>query len=178
MCSSGFVRASLTVPTSLMRRSKCLRARVHYPNLTVRRINRSRTIVKRRQPPRLILSACTDYHASEVQRLLQVGSRQFGGALSTNQDYYDRWEASAPTPVAGTLTPEEIAKHQGTRLRPDEAWWETYGQELGTEDPALIEAIAEYAGRVSDAAPSQESLETLAERKEFNDKTAQEYQFV
>jgi len=98
--------------------------------------------------------------------------------LSTNQDYFDRWEASAPTPVAGTLTPEEIAKHQGTRLRPEEAWWESYGQELGTEDPALLEAIAEYAGRVSDATPSQESLETLAERKEFNDTNAQQYQFV
>ena len=98
--------------------------------------------------------------------------------MSTNQDYFDRWEASAPTPVAGTLTPEEIAKHQGTRLRPDEAWWETYGQELGTEDPALIAAIAEYAGRVSEATPSNESLDTLAERKEFNDKNAQQYQFV
>ena len=98
--------------------------------------------------------------------------------MSTNQEYFDRWEAAAPTPVAGTLTPEEIAQHQGTRLRPDEAWWESYGEELGTTDPALMEAIAEYAGRISDAAPTQESLETLAERKEFNDKNAQQYQFV
>jgi hypothetical protein len=98
--------------------------------------------------------------------------------MTTNQEYFDRWEAAAPTAVAGTLTPEEIAKNQGTRLRPEEAWWETYGEELGNDDPALLEAIAEYAGRISDAAPSQESLETLAERKEFNDKTAQEYQFV
>jgi hypothetical protein len=49
---------------------------------------------------------------------------------------------------------------------------------LGTEDPALIAAIAEYAGRVSEATPSNESLDTLAERKEFNDKNAQQYQFV
>jgi hypothetical protein len=98
--------------------------------------------------------------------------------MPTNQEYFERWEQSAPTPVAGTLTPEEIAKHQGTRLRPEGGWWESYGKELGTDDPALLEAIAEYAGRVSDAKPSNESLETLAERKEFNDKTAQEYQFV
>jgi hypothetical protein len=97
--------------------------------------------------------------------------------LTTNQEYFDRWEQSAPTPVAGTLTPEEIAKHQGTRLKTD-APWETYGEQLGQDDPALLEAIAEYAGRVSDAAPSNEALETLAERKEFNDKTAQEYQWL
>ncbi len=97
--------------------------------------------------------------------------------MPTNQEYFDRWEQSAPTPVAGTLTPEEIAKHQGTRLKTD-APWETYGTQLEQDDPALLEAIAEYAGRVSDAAPSNEALETLAERKEFNDQTAQEYQFV
>ena len=71
--------------------------------------------------------------------------------MPTNQDYFERWEQSAPTPVAGTLTPEEIAKHQGTRLRPEGGWWESYGKELGADDPALLEAIAEYAGRVSDA---------------------------
>jgi hypothetical protein len=97
--------------------------------------------------------------------------------LTTNQEYFDRWEAAAPNAVAGTLTPEEIAKHQGTRFKND-APWESYGRELEQDDPALLEAIAEYAGRVSDAKPSSEALDTLAERKEFNDKTAQEYQFV
>ena len=97
--------------------------------------------------------------------------------MTTNQDYFDRWEQSAPTPVANTLSPDEIRKHQGTRLS-STAPWETYGKQLEQDDPALLEAIAEYAGRISDAAPSNEALESLAERKEFNDKTAQEYQWV
>lgn len=97
--------------------------------------------------------------------------------MPTNQEYFDRWEAAAPTAVQGTLSPEEIAKHQGTRLKND-APWETYGKELEQDDPALLEAIAEYAGRVSDAKPSSEALDALAERKELNDKTAQDYQFV
>jgi hypothetical protein len=97
--------------------------------------------------------------------------------LTTNQDYFDRWENAAPKAVAGTLTEEEIKAHQGTRNRED-APWETYGKELEQDDPALLEAIAEYAGRVSDAKPSSEAVEALAERKEFNDQTAQEYQFV
>ena len=97
--------------------------------------------------------------------------------MTTNQEYFDRWEAAAPTPVANTLTEEEIKKHQGTRLN-NAAPWETYAEDLGQDDPALLEAIAEYAGRVSDAKPSSEALDALAERKEFNDKTAQEYQFV
>lgn len=97
--------------------------------------------------------------------------------MTTNQEYFERWEASAPTPVQGTLTEEEIKRHQGTRFKND-APWETYAQELGQDDPALLEAIAEYANRVSDAKPSAEAEDALAERKEFNDKTAQQYQFV
>ena len=49
---------------------------------------------------------------------------------------------------------------------------------MEVEDPALLEAITEYAGRVSDAKPTNETFETYAERKEYNDNVAREYQWV
>lgn len=97
--------------------------------------------------------------------------------MPTNEEYFERWEQSAPTPVAGTLTPEEIQKHQGTRFK-EKSPWETYGNELEKEDPAMLEAIAEYANRVSDAESSSETKEALAERKEYNDSNARQYQWV
>lgn len=100
-----------------------------------------------------------------------------GGALPTNEEYFERWEAAAPTPVAGTLTPEEIKKHQDSRFRPGN-WWESYEAELLSEDPALTAAIDEYASRVSDAKPTAETEDAYLERKEWNDKTAQQYQWV
>ena len=98
--------------------------------------------------------------------------------MPSNEEYFQRWEESAPVAVQEGLTEEELRKHQGSRNRTDAAPWETYAQDLEQDDPALLEAIAEYAGRVSDAKPSSEALDALAERKEFNDRTAQEYQFV
>lgn len=96
----------------------------------------------------------------------------------TNEDYLQRWEEAAPTPVAGTLTPEEIKAHQGTRLRED-APWETYAKEVGAEnDPALEAAIAEYASRVSDAKPTNQTHEELCRLKEGADAQADEYRWV
>lgn len=97
--------------------------------------------------------------------------------MPSNDEYFQRWEDAAPVAVSEGLTEEELKRHQGSRNKND-APWETYGRELEQDDPALLEAIAEYAGRVSDAKPSSEALDALAERKEFNDQTAQEYQFV
>jgi len=76
------------------------------------------------------------------------------------------------------MTPEEIKATQGTRLKDDEAPWESYGRQMEQDDPALLEAIAEYADRVSDAESSSETKESLAERKEYNDNTSAQYQWV
>lgn len=94
----------------------------------------------------------------------------------SNEEYFDRWERSAPEAVQGTMTPEEIQKAQGTRLNED-APWKTYGEEIA-EDPAMLEAIAEYASRVSDAAPSSETAEALARQKEFNNENKDQYKWV
>jgi len=45
--------------------------------------------------------------------------------MPTNEEYLQRWEDAAPTPVANELTPEEIAKLQGTR-NSDKPSWQTY----------------------------------------------------
>lgn len=96
--------------------------------------------------------------------------------MTTNAEYFERWENSAPTPV-DSMTAEEIKKAQGTRLNED-APWETYGKEFEGDDPALLEAMAEYASRVSDAEGTSETKETLARQKEENAATAQQYQWV
>lgn len=96
----------------------------------------------------------------------------------SNEEYLERWEKSAPTPVVTEMTQEQILATQGTRLNQEDAPWETYSRQLENDDPALLEAIAEYAGRVSDAEASSETKEAYAERKEYNDHTAQEYQWV
>lgn len=94
----------------------------------------------------------------------------------TNQDYLERWEASAPTAVETKMTPEEILATQGTRLSND-APWETY--ELGgDEDPAMLAAIEEYASRVSDEKPSNLSQEELCRQKEAADAQAAQYQWL
>lgn len=97
----------------------------------------------------------------------------------TNEEYFDLWEQSAPTPVAGSLTPEQIKATQGTRLRDDKAPWETYAAEIGAEnDPALEEAIKEYASRVSDAKPTNQTHEELCRLKEAADEQASAYRWV
>lgn len=96
--------------------------------------------------------------------------------MPTNEEYFQRWEESAPTPVAGTLTPEEIKRSQGTRLSED-APWETYSPEE-TFDPALQAAIDEYASRVSDAKPTEQTNEELCRQKEAADTQADAYRWV
>lgn len=96
--------------------------------------------------------------------------------MPTNEEYLQRWEESAPTPVAGTLTPEEIKQHQGTRLSED-APWETYSPEESF-DPALQAAIDEYASRVSDAKPTNQTHEEYCRLKEAADNQAEEYRWV
>lgn len=95
----------------------------------------------------------------------------------TNEDYLELWEASAPTPVANSLTPEEVKRAQGTRLNED-APWETYGKELMADDPALLEAIEEYAKNVSDAEASSETQDELCRLKEASENVAKEYRWV
>lgn len=92
----------------------------------------------------------------------------------TNQDYFERWENAAPTPVAGTLTPEEIEKHQGSRFK-NKAPWETYNQDLGLS--SLDSAIDEYGKRVHDSTSNQ-NKEELARWQEHNEGIAKEYQWV
>lgn len=95
----------------------------------------------------------------------------------TNEEYLELWEQSAPEAVDSKMTPEQITQAQGTRLN-EKAPWETYGEELAAEDPAMLEAIAEYASRVSDAAPSNQTQEELARFKEMNDATNEQYRWV
>lgn len=97
--------------------------------------------------------------------------------MPTNEEYFERWEQSAPTPVHVEMTDEEIRKTQGTRLS-EKAPWETYDAEFGGDDPALLAAMAEYASRVSDAEASNQTKEELARLKEGNAEVAKEYQWL
>ncbi len=96
--------------------------------------------------------------------------------MPTNEEYMQRWEDSRPTPV-NTMTEEDIKKAQGTRNNAD-APWETYDDEFGGDDPALLAAMAEYAERVSDAAPSTQTKEELCRLKEAAAEQTKEYQWV
>jgi len=96
--------------------------------------------------------------------------------MPTNEEYFQRWEDSAPRPV-NTMTGEEIKKAQGTRLS-ESAPWETYDGEFENDDPALLAAMAEYANRVSDAEASSQTKDELARLKEGAAEQAKEYQWV
>jgi hypothetical protein len=96
--------------------------------------------------------------------------------MPTNEEYYERWEESRPTPV-NTMTEEDIKKAQGTRNN-EAAPWMTYDDEFGGDDPALLAAMAEYAENVSDAEASNQTKEELARLKEGADAQAKEYQWV
>jgi hypothetical protein len=95
----------------------------------------------------------------------------------SNAEYMERWEAAAPTPIHIEQTPEEIAKSQGTR-NSEQNPWDTYDKELDLNDPALLEAIAEYETRVSDAEASSQTKEEYARVKQASDEKAAEYQWV
>lgn len=96
--------------------------------------------------------------------------------MPTNEEYFQRWEEAAPTPVA-TMTEEEIKKSQGTRLS-EKAPWETYDNEFNLDDPAMLAAMAEYASRTSDAEASSQTKEELARLKEGAAEQAKEYQWL
>jgi len=99
--------------------------------------------------------------------------------MVTNEEYLERWEQAAPTPVATERTPEEIQSLQGTR-NSDRPSWQTYDEEMmgDIEDPALLEAMAEYASRTSDAEASNQTKEELARLKEASAESAKEYQWL
>lgn len=99
--------------------------------------------------------------------------------MPTNEEYFQRWEEAAPTPVATEMTPEEIQRLQGTRNK-EKPTWEAYDEELmgDIEDPALLEAMAEYASRVSDAEATNQTKEELARLKEASANAAKEYQWL
>jgi hypothetical protein len=99
--------------------------------------------------------------------------------MPTNQEYFQRWEESAPTAVDSGMTPEEIQALQGTRLQ-DKPSWQSYDDELTPEitDQALADAVAEYAMNVHDSQGSEQNREELAMRKEWNDAAAEEYRWL
>ena len=86
----------------------------------------------------------------------------------SNQEYLERWEQSAPTAVDSS---EVQVARRSTK---------SYDEELTPveTDPALIEAMAEYASRVSDAEASTQTKEELARLKEGAAEQAREYQWV
>lgn len=86
--------------------------------------------------------------------------------MPTNEEYFQRWEESAPTPVAG----EPAIARRSTK---------TYDEELTPQqDEALELAMAEYAMNVSDAEGSSETKDELARLKQGSDEQAREYQWV
>jgi len=86
--------------------------------------------------------------------------------MPTNEEYFQRWEESAPIGVAG----EPAVAVRSTK---------TYDEELTPEqDSALLEAMAEYASRVSDAEGSSETKDELARLKQGADEQAREYQWL
>jgi hypothetical protein len=94
----------------------------------------------------------------------------------SNEEYLQRWEDAAPTPVDSNPSPDEIKAMQ----RPSkDGWWESYDQEMTPdEDPALIEAMADYASRVSDAEASSQTKDELARLKEGAAEQAKDYQWL
>ncbi len=96
--------------------------------------------------------------------------------MPTNEEYFDRWEATRPTPV-DTMTKSDIDKAQGTR-NSEVAPWESYDDDFGHDDPALLEAMAEYAQNVSDAEASSQTKDELARLKEGAAEQVKEYQWV
>ena len=86
--------------------------------------------------------------------------------MPTNEEYFQRWEESAPTAVAG----EPAVAVRSTK---------TYDEELTPEqDPALLEAMAEYAMNVSDADGSSQTKDELARLKQSSEEAAREYQWL
>lgn len=96
--------------------------------------------------------------------------------MPTNEEYYDLWEQSAPTPVDSGMTPEEIAKSQGTR-NSERPRWENYMQDTEVLSPELQVQVDEYATRHHDSTSNQ-NKEELARWREGNEAVSKEYQWV
>jgi len=97
----------------------------------------------------------------------------------SNEEYRERWEQSAPKMVEPTPKElEELAQRSATPIK-EEAWWESYDQEMTPDqDPALVEAMAEYASRVSDAEASSQTKEEYCRLREASEEAAKEYQWL
>jgi len=93
----------------------------------------------------------------------------------SNEEYLERWEASAPKAVNSNMTPEQIKKAQGTRNNED-APWENYMVDENLS-PEMEAAVAAYAENVHNDSSNQ-TKEELCRWKDGNDAVAKEYQFV
>ena len=93
----------------------------------------------------------------------------------SNQEYLERWEASAPKAVNTNPKPEDVAKTQGTRNSTD-APWDTYMTEPNLT-PEMEAAVAEYATHTHDDSSNQ-TKEELQRWQEGNREVSKEYQFV
>lgn len=97
----------------------------------------------------------------------------------SNEEYRERWEAAAPKLVEPTAAELEELKQRQLNGSVKSTWWEDYDKELTPDqDPALLEAMAEYATRVSDAEASSETKEELARLREASEEAAKEYQWL
>ena len=92
----------------------------------------------------------------------------------SNEEYMERWEASAPKAVNSNLTPDQVKKTQGTRNK-DDAPWESYmvEEQLSPEQEAAVAAYAENVHNDS----SNQTNEELCRWKEGNSEVAKEYQW-
>src|SRR5580692_10648355 len=86
----------------------------------------------------------------------------------SNEEYLQRWEDAAPKAVDSgeILKARRSTKSYDEELTPVET------------DPAMIEAMAEYASRISDAEASSETKDELARLKQGADEQAKEYQWL
>ena len=97
--------------------------------------------------------------------------------MASNEEYFQRWEDSAPVAVE-ELSPEQIERAKNRKS--DDNPWESFENEIMGEfnDPDLQAAIEEYASRVSDAAPTAQSDEELCRLTENNERAAKDYQWL
>jgi len=93
----------------------------------------------------------------------------------SNEEYFERWEASAPKAVNTNPNPDRVQKMQGTRNE-EAAPWESYMSEQ-VLTPEQEAAVAEYATHIHDDSSNQ-SKEELHRQKELSSEVAKEYQFV
>jgi hypothetical protein len=97
--------------------------------------------------------------------------------MPSNEEYMQRWEDAAPE-AAHFVTEDDVKRMHEARENADHSA-KAYDKELTPdEDPALLEAMAEYASRVSDAEASSQTKDELARVKQASDEAAKEYQWL